>query len=113
VAAPGPNAARRGRGRRATLEAAPEATPRASRGGWGRRRASRGVGAARRRRQGRWRGSPPRAGEGRGRAPPRAGEGRGAHAGEEERERERKREEKGGEGSSPRDPTLAITVSKT
>jgi hypothetical protein len=29
-----------------------------------------------------------------------------------EREGEREREEKGGEGSSPRDPTLAITVSK-
>jgi hypothetical protein len=49
-----------------------------------------------------------------------AGEGGGARAGEEERARaggeeegEGEREEKGGEGSSPRDPTLAITISKT
>jgi hypothetical protein len=74
-----------------------------------------GARADRPRHRGKGRGRP-RRGE-QGRAPPRAGaraQGRnGGCVQGREGEGEGEREKKGGEGSSPRDPTPAITVSKT
>jgi hypothetical protein len=129
------------RGKRGKREAAPR--PREPRRGPGHRVGAapgRATPGAAPREQGRGGGAAARAG-GRGRATARAGEGGGrAAAGRRvagaarrvsreeagaraqgkkrgraqgEKRREREREKEGGEGSSPRDPTPAITVSKT